>query len=69
MTTNNRRKWVAVSITIAIVALGIVLHLVQPNVTYAMAELMCAFTFIGGAVAGYFYGKSKQPIVEKDKEE
>lgn len=58
----NWKKWVAVGIAAAIVITGIVMHLVQPTISYAWTELIAAGTFVGGAVAGYLFGKNS-PIV------
>ena len=43
-------------IAAAVIAI-LVLHLVQPEVTYAFAEVMSAITFVGGCVAGYLIAK------------
>lgn len=43
-------------IAAAVIAI-LVLHLVQPEVTYAFAEVMSAITFVGGGVAGYLIAK------------
>lgn len=44
-------------IMIAIVALFLIgfvtLHLCQPKVSYALAELLCSVAFVGGGVVGY----------------
>jgi len=55
----NWKKWVGIGVAAAVVICGIVLHLVQPTVSFAWTELMCAGTFVGGGVAGYLLGKYK----------
>lgn len=53
----NWKKWVGIGIAVAIVIAGIVLHLLQPTISFAWTELLCTGTFIGGGVAGYFLGR------------
>lgn len=48
-----KKKIIAASIALAFVCGIVALHLVQPKVSYAFAELLCGVSFIGGAVAGY----------------
>ncbi len=59
----NWKKWTAIGIIAAVVIAFIVLHLVQPEVTYAFTEMLCAGAFILGGVAGYFISKY---LSEKD---
>lgn len=47
-----KKKIISASIALAFVAGIVALHLVQPKVSYALAELLCGVSFIGGAVAG-----------------
>lgn len=63
----NWKKWTAIGIAVAIVITGIVLHLVQPTISFAWTELMCTGTFIGGGIAGYLFGKNN-PVVEPKEE-
>lgn len=56
----NWKKWVAVGITAAVVITGIILHLVQPTISFAWTELMCACAFVAGGVSGYLI-KGKMP--------
>lgn len=51
------KKWVGIGIIAAAVIAILVLHLVQPKITYAFAEVMCAIAFVGGGVAGYLIAK------------
>lgn len=51
------KKWVGIGLIAAAVIAILVLHLVQPEVTYAFAEVMSAITFVGGGVAGYLIAK------------
>jgi hypothetical protein len=59
----NWKKWTAIGITVAVVATGIILHLVQPTISFAWTELMCACAFIAGGVSGYL---AKGHIVKKN---
>ncbi len=49
----NWKKWLGIGIIAAVVIAIVVLHLVQPKVTYAFAEIMAAITFVAGGVAGW----------------
>lgn len=53
----NWKKWTAIGIIAAVMIAFIVLHLIQPEVTYAFTELIAFGTFILGGVAGYFISK------------
>lgn len=53
----NWRKWLVIGIIAAVVIAILVLHLVQPKITYAFAEVMSFLTFVAGGVAGWFIGK------------
>ena len=63
MEWKNWKLWVVVAIIAAVVIAAVVCHLVQPKVTYAWLEVVSAFTFVLGGVAGglvgyYFAGKN-----------
>lgn len=47
------QQWTAIGITAAVLITGVVLHLVQPAVSYAWLEVTAVGTFILGGVAGY----------------
>lgn len=52
------KQWTAFGLIIAVILACIILHLVQPTVTYAFAEVM---TFVGtlvGVVAGYLFKRN-----------
>ena len=54
------KQWTAFGLIIAVILACIILHLVQPTVTYAFAEVM---TFVGtlvGAVAGYLFKRNTE---------
>ena len=51
----NWKQWTAVGITAATIITGIVLHFVQPTVSYAFTEAMIAGGFVLGSVAGYLF--------------
>lgn len=59
----NWKKWLAVGITAAVVITGIILHLVQPTISFAWTELICACTFVAGVAVGYL---AKGHIVRKN---
>ena len=52
------QQWTAIGITAAVVITGIVLHLVQPAVSYAFTEMMAVGSFVLGGVAGYLLKKN-----------
>lgn len=51
------KKWLVVAIVALIIIAIVVLHLVQPKITYAFAEVLIAIAFIIGGVAGWFVCK------------
>jgi putative flippase GtrA len=63
----NWKQWTAFGIVVALLITIVVLHLVQPQITYSFAEVM---TFIGtaaGFVAGYLFKRDiKQTQVAGD---
>ena len=59
------QQWTAIGITAAVIITGIVLHLVQPAVSYAWLEAVATGTFALGGVAGYLLKKNN--IVNKTK--
>lgn len=47
----NWKQWTAIGITVAVVIAGVVLHFVQPEVSYAFTEAVAAGSFVvGGGV-------------------
>ncbi|MBQ1573454.1 MAG: hypothetical protein IIZ78_20215 [Clostridiales bacterium] len=61
----NWKKWTAIGLTAAVVIALVVLHFVQPEVSYAFVEAASAVSFVAGAVAGYLYKKYR---VEKKQD-
>jgi hypothetical protein len=57
------KQWTAIGIIAAVIITGIVLHLVQPAVSYAWLEAVSAGTFVLGGVSGYLLKKNN--IVNK----
>ena len=51
------QQWTAIGITAAVVITGVVLHFVQPQVSYAFTEAMTLGGFVLGGVAGYLLKK------------
>lgn len=51
------KQWTAIGVIAAVVITLIVLHLVQPVITFAWTEVFCAGSFILGGVAGYLIKK------------
>lgn len=51
------QQWTAIGIIAAVVITGIILHFVQPQVSYALTEAMTAGGFVVGGIAGYMLKK------------
>lgn len=49
----NWKQWTAIGIIAAVVVTAVVLHFVQPEVSYAFTEFVSLGTFVLGGVAGY----------------
>ena len=56
----NWKQWTAFGLTVTVIIAGVVLHFVQPQVSYAFTEAMTAGGFVLGGVAGYMFAKNKQ---------
>ena len=54
------KQWTALGIIVAVVIALVVLHLVQPTVTFAWLELFTAGGFVLGAITGYLFKKKEQ---------
>ena len=52
------QQWTAIGITAAVIITGIVLHLVQPAVSYAWLEAVATGTFVLGGVTGWLLKKN-----------
>ena len=63
----NWKQWTSFGIIVALLITIVVLHLVQPQITYSFAELMTFIGAIGGFVAGYLFKRDvKQTQVAGD---
>lgn len=63
----NWKQWTALGISVAIVLTCVILHLVQPTITYAFAEVMTLVGAVAGFVAGYLFKRdTKQTQVAGD---
>jgi putative flippase GtrA len=51
----NWKRWTAFGIIAALIITMVVLHLVQPQVTYSFAEIMTAVGTVVGFIAGYLF--------------
>lgn len=62
------REWTAVALVLAIVIAAVVLHLVQPSVSFSFTELLMVISFSVGGVVGYLLKSilSKYDTVEHD---
>lgn len=56
------KQWTALGITLALIITFSVLHLVQPQVSYAWLEAVSAGTFVLGGVSGYLLKKTSVQI-------
>jgi uncharacterized membrane protein YccC len=53
----NWKKWTVIGITAAVLIALVVLHFVQPEVSYAFFELGALVSYALGCVSGYLYKK------------
>lgn len=56
------KQWTSFGITLACIITFFILHLVQPQVSYALLEAMCAGTFVLGGISGYLLRKTSVQI-------
>lgn len=54
----NWKQWTAFGIVVALVITFGIIHLVQPQVSYAWLEVMSFINFGGGVAVGYLLKKS-----------
>lgn len=54
------KQWTAVGIIAAVVIAAVVLHFVQPVISYALAEAMTLGGFVLGGVSGYLISKTQK---------
>lgn len=47
------KQWTLIGVIVALVVTFVVLHLVQPQVSYAWLEICCSATFVLGGVCGW----------------
>lgn len=52
------QQWTAIGIIAALFITGLVLHFVQPTVSYAFTEAISVATFFVGVVTGYLLKKN-----------
>lgn len=58
----NWQQWTALGIIAAVIIAAVVLHLVQPQVSYAYLEICAAVTFVLGGVAGWLLAKKNESM-------
>lgn len=49
------QQWTAIGIVLAVIITAVVLHLVQPTVSFAFTEIIGVGAFVLGAVCGYLF--------------
>ena len=59
------QQWTGIGLLIAFVVCVVVLHLVQPQVSFAFTEIISVVTFVGGLVIGYLFNKKKDTTTDK----
>ena len=47
------QQWTAIGIILAVIITGVILHLVQPNVSFAFTEIIGLGAFVLGVISGY----------------
>jgi hypothetical protein len=52
------KQWTAIGIILAVVITAFICHLVQPQVTYSLFEIINGGVFILGVLAGYWLKKN-----------
>lgn len=60
------QQWTAFGLVVALIITAVVLHLVQPEVSFAFTEIASVVTFFVGVVAGYLFGKKKCVCTKKE---
>ena len=53
------KRWTALGVTAAVIIVLVILHLVQPAISFALTEVFCAVSFALGGVTGYLLKKDK----------
>ena len=53
----NWQQWTAIGIIAAVIIAAVVLHLVQPQVSYAFFEIGALVMFVVGVLTGYLLKK------------
>lgn len=54
----NWKQWTAIAIITIIIISLVVLHFIQPIVSYAFTEIMTVLGFVFGIVSGYLLNKN-----------
>jgi hypothetical protein len=57
------KQWTGFGIIVAVIIVGVICHLVQPQVSYAYFEMIVGGAFVAGGFAGYLLKKNN--IVNK----
>lgn len=60
------QQWTAIGIIAAVIIAAVVLHLVQPHVSYAFFEIGAVVMFVVGVLTGYLL-KKKNIVNEQPK--
>ena len=58
----NWQQWTALGIIAAVIIAAVVLHLVQPQVSYAFFEIGAAVAFVLGGICGYLLKKNEPKL-------
>lgn len=59
------QQWTGVALFVAVVVTLIVLHFVQPTVSYALTEAFTCCGFLVGLVSGFLVAKRKKSCQEE----
>ena len=58
----NWKQWTAFGLVVAVIIVGVILHLGQPEVSYALLEMVSGGTFVLGGCATWLFMKGKTPV-------
>ena len=56
------KQWTSLALVLATVLACFIMHLVQPTISYAFAEVMTLFSAVVGFVAGYLFKRDVKQI-------
>lgn len=62
----NWKQWTAIGIITAVIIAIIVLHFVQPQVSFAFTEVVAVASFVVGGITGYLL--KKNDVIKSDKQ-